>query len=111
MIRNAAPSRAVMHVGTAYPEAATINPVETEERQHGRKTSRRESFHELEDFVHVERMRELVSGLVSPVPVVEIAGDDERRVSWDQALYPLAQTFELQAALMERWEHVSHVPS
>ena len=55
-------------------------------------------LHELEDFMHVERMRELVRRLVPPVPVVEVAGDDERGIARARALDALAQALELAAA-------------
>ena len=48
--------------------------------------------------MHVERVRELVSGLVAPVPVVEIARDDERRVCRNETLDALSEPLELTTA-------------
>ena len=91
VIRDASPDRAVVHVRATDAKAANVNAVEPEHRKHRRKTPRGKAAYQLEDFLHVERMRELVRGFVAPVPVVEVARDDERRVGRDDALDALAQ--------------------
>src|SRR4051812_28288944 len=102
MVGDAAPAWAVMDVRAAHPKAAHVDPVEPEQRQHRRKAAGGVSFHELEYFVHVERMRELLGRLMAPVPVVEVARDDQRCVCRHQTLDALAQALELAAAAARR---------
>ena len=47
--------------------------------------------------MHVKRMRELVCGAVTPVPIVKITGDNQRRTGGHHALNTLTQVFELAA--------------
>src|SRR4051812_13388016 len=98
MIGDAAPDGAVMDVGAIHAEAAYVDAVEPEERKHRREAPRGMAFHQLEHFVHVERVRELVRRLVPPVPVVKVTGDQGRRGRGHEPLDALAQTLELAAA-------------
>src|SRR5215212_4239691 len=52
--------------------------------------------------MHVERMREILCGLVPPVPVVEITRNDERSMRRHQTLDALPQPLELAAAAAGR---------
>src|SRR5688572_12466354 len=98
MVGNPTPDWAMMHVGATDAKATYVNAVESEEWQHGGKAARRHAFQELEHFMHVERMRKLMCGLVAPVPVVEIARDDKRGVRRNEAFDALTQAFELAAS-------------
>ena len=56
-------------------------------------------------------MRELVRRLVPPVPIVEVACDDERCLAWDESLDALAQPLELPAASARRQREMRQMQS
>jgi hypothetical protein len=102
VIGDAAPDGAMVDVRATHAKAANVDAIEPEERQQGREAPRWQPLHQLEYFVHVQGMSELVRRLVPPVPVVEVTRDDERRVARDEAFDPLAQALELTAAATRR---------
>src|SRR5688572_19300745 len=107
----------MVHVRAGDAKTAHVDAVEAEYREPRGEAAGREPPYELEDFLHVERVRELVRRLVTPVPVVEIAGDDERRVGRNEPFDALAQTLDLAAATARREREVHahavqrHVPA
>src|SRR5687767_11563224 len=97
VVGNARPCPAMVHPGVIDPQPAGIDAVERHERQHRWKTARGPAFHQLEDFVQVERVRQLVRD--PEAPVIEVARDYERRRGRDEPFDALPQFLDLLSAV------------
>src|SRR6185295_11329989 len=70
-------SRRVVHVSVDDAEAARVNAIQPEHRHHRGERARRTTGHVLEYLEAAQRLGE--SAVALAAPVVEVAGDDERR--------------------------------
>ena len=80
-------------------QAASINPVEPEHGQEGREAAHRSLTGRSargKDLAQAEPFGKQVMGMIAPV--VEIAGDQDRRIGRHQGLDPRCQRIQLLAA-------------
>src|SRR5258706_9005250 len=98
MIRNARPRVAVVHARLLDVKSPHINTIELEHRQCGRKAARWMAVSLLEYLLQPEWARQLEIGMVRPV--VEIAGDNQRRLAGHQPFDTHLQRPHLAAAMM-----------
>ena len=98
MIGNPAPASSVIHTSVAYRKSPHINTVQPQHRQQRRIASCRSTAEKFEYLVHVQRMRQFMRCAVTPVPIIKVPGNDQRRCGRHQALDALPQARQLQAA-------------
>ena len=97
MIGTMTPATRALDLRTRHPHTSDIDTVKAQERQERRKTQRGPPAVTFKRLMHIERMRELMRGAMTPVPVVKVTGHNQRRVGRHHALDALAQVLELAA--------------
>ena len=109
VVGDARPRVAVVHLGVVDGKPAHVDAVEPEERQPRREAARRTAAVVAEHFDQPELGGEPLADAVAPV--VEIAGDDERRVLGHVLDDPIDQRVQLLApsALDQREVHAQAV--
>ena len=80
----------MVDAGLTYPETTYVNPVQSQQRQQCGETARGRTSRQLKHLVHVQRVCKLMGGAVAPVPVVEITGNNQRRILGNQPFNTLA---------------------
>src|SRR3990167_6605187 len=79
VVRYERPRMAMVHSRLPDVEAAHVNAVELEYRECRRETARRAAAGVLEHLPEPQRLRQLPMRVAAPV--VEVTGDDQRRVA------------------------------
>ena len=82
-----------MDFDLAYPKAAGIDSVQTQQRHTTRIGQCRPAMQIAENIRYTKGSDQILTGLI--VPVVEIAGNNERRCRWHQTLHACGQRRQL----------------
>src|SRR5213596_1731159 len=105
MIRQHRPGLAAMHARGCDLEAAHVNAIEPQQRQHAGEGRQRAAVMRHRHLGHAEPALENRRGAMPPV--VEIAGDDDRQAARGELLKPARDRLELAlaSALVQRKMH------
>src|SRR5574343_1619840 len=89
VVGNLRPRQAVMDFGALDVEATDVDAVQAKHRHGGRETARRSPARSAENLVQLEPACQMLAGPVAPV--VEVAGDDQRRIGFGHAVEVVGQ--------------------
>ena len=96
MVREPRPRRPGLALHAVHLEAANVDAVEREDRHLRGVAPREASLVALEHLVELQLLGEVVARLL--LPVVEVAGNDERRALGHRGLDALGHPLELETA-------------
>ena len=96
MIRQAQPVSPGMHAAVQHVEAAHVDAIQAQQRQPGRKTARQLAAMQVEHIVYMQLAGQCLARLIAPV--IEIARDDQRRITGGISL----RTYSISALVCAR---------